>query len=108
METAGTTATATGVQQAVTTTAGHAYCLSFWVGNIYNPGGAYGVDSTINVLMDGNLISVATNADQDPAQLSWQPFTTTIVATGSSTRIAFVNADPASDSSNFIDNVTLR
>ncbi len=104
----GTTDTATGIQQTVTTTAGHAYCLSFWVGNIYNPGGVYGVDSTINVLLDGNLISVATNADQDPAELSWQPFTTTIVAAGSSTRIAFVNADPAADSSNFIDNVTLR
>jgi hypothetical protein len=104
----GTSQTATGVQQVATTTPGHTYCLSFWVGNIFNPGGGYGTDSTINVLIDGKLVTVATNADQDPSELSWQRFTSTVVAAGTSTSIAFVNADPPADSSNFLDNVVLR
>ena len=104
----GTSDTATGLQQAVTTTAGHAYCLTFWVGNVYNPGGVYGVDSTINVMVDGKLVTVATNADQDTSELSWEMFTATVVAAGASTSIAFINGDPAADSSNFLDSVSLR
>jgi hypothetical protein len=104
----GTSQTATGLQQISATTPGHTYCLSFWVGNIFNPGGAYGIDSTINVLVDGKLVTVATNADQDPSALSWQRFTSTVVAAGTSTSIAFVNADPPTDSSNFLDDVVLR
>jgi len=103
-----TDGTATGVQQAVTTTAGHTYCLSFWVGNVYNPGGTYGVDSTINVLVDGKMVAVATNEDQADTELSWEPFTATVVAAGASTTIAFINGDPPGDASNFLDNVSLR
>jgi hapalindole biogenesis HpiC1 cyclase-like protein len=103
-----TDGTATGIQQVVTTTAGHTYCLSFWVGNVYTPGGPYGVDSTINVLVDGQMVAVVTNADQAETELSWQPFTSTVVAAGASTTIAFINGDPPGDGSNFLDNVSLR
>ena len=100
--------TATGIQQVVTTTAGHTYCLSFWVGNVYNPGGTYGTDSTINILVDGKMVAVATNEDQADTELSWEPFTATVVAAGASTTIAFINGDPLGDGSNFLDNVSLR
>jgi hypothetical protein len=103
-----TDGTATGIQQVVTTAAGHTYCLSFWVGNVYNPGGTYGVDSTINVLVDGQMVAVATNEDQSETELSWEPFTATVVAAGASTTIAFINGDPQGDGSNFLDNVSLR
>ena len=103
----GTSDTATGISQTVTTTPGHTYCLSFWVGNVFDPGGGYGTTSTINVLVDGKLVSVATNEDNDTT-LSWQQFTSTVHATGASTAIAFVNADPVDDSSNFLDSVALR
>ncbi len=103
-----TDGTATGIQQMVNTTAGHTYCLSFWVGNIFNPGGPYGTDSTINVLVDGKMVAVATNEDQSDTALSWQPFTSTVVAAGASTSIAFVNGDPGGDGSNFLDDVSLR
>jgi hypothetical protein len=103
-----TDGTATGIQQMVTTTPGHTYCLSFWVGNVFDSSGPYGVDSTINVLVDGKMVAVVTNEDQGDTQLSWEPFTATVVAAGASTSIAFVNGDPVGDGSNFLDNVSLR
>lgn len=105
----GTSDTATGVSQTAMTTPGHTYCLSFWVGNIVdaNNVSGYGTTSTINVLVDGKLVTVATNEDNDTT-LSWQQFTSTVRATATSTQIAFVNADPVGDSSNFLDNVALR
>jgi archaellum component FlaF (FlaF/FlaG flagellin family) len=105
----GTSQSATGLSQTVATTPGHTYCLSFWVGNVYDPDNtkSYGTTSTINVLVDGQLVTVATDEDEDTT-LSWEPYTSTVVATSASTTIAFVNGDPTSDSSNFLDNVTLK
>src|SRR4029077_8125613 len=105
----GTSDTATGVSQTVTTMPGHTYCLSFWVGNVYDPDNAksYGTTSTINVLVDGQRFAVAPNEDQ-ATTLSWEPFTSTVVAKGAATTIAFVNGDPTGDSSNFLADVTPR
>ncbi len=41
-------------------------------------------------------------------ELSWEPFTATVVAAGASTTIAFINGDPQGDGGNFLDNVSLR
>jgi hypothetical protein len=103
----GTSQSLTGISQTVATMPGHTYCLSFWVGNIADPGGGYGTSSTINVLVDGSMVTVATNEDDDTT-LSWEQFTSTVHAAGASTTIAFVNADATTDSSNFLDNVAMR
>ncbi len=45
--------TATGVAQSVATTPGTSYQLTFWVGNVNDPGGIFGVGSTVKVLVNG-------------------------------------------------------
>ena len=54
------------------------------------------------------MVAVATNEDQADTELSWEPFTATVVASGASTTIAFINGDPPGDGSNFLDNASLR
>ena len=100
--------TATGVSQAVPTTAGSTYNLSFWIGNIVNPGGGYGTQTSVHVFVDGVQIDAVLNADgAGMSSPAYQEFTDSFTATSSSTTIAFVNADPSTDASSIIDDVTL-
>jgi hypothetical protein len=100
--------TATGVSQAVATAAGVKYNVSFWIGNVVDPGGSYGKQTSVNVLVDRVQIDAATNSDgaglKSPA---YKEFTVSFTATSSSTTIAFVNADPATDNSSIIDDITM-
>jgi hypothetical protein len=105
------TNSAEGVQQVVTTTPGTQYTLSFWVGNIFDPGGIFGTTSTVKVLVGGiggTLIDTATNSSTTTGTQTWEQFTTTFTATSSSTTLDFINADPGSDNSNGLDNVVLN
>jgi len=52
----------TGVQQTVATTPGAAYELTFHVGNVYDLGGAFGSSSTVNVYVNGILLTSVRNA----------------------------------------------
>jgi len=100
--------TATGVAQKVATTPNAAYTLTFYVGNMYDPHGGLGVSSTVNVLIDGQQVYQATNSGgKVRTALTWQKFTTTIVAASSQTTIAFMNGDPPSDNVNGLDAITL-
>jgi len=104
----GASNTATGVAQTVATTPGAAYFLTFYVGNIYDPHGVDGVTSTVNVWVDGQQVYRATNSrGKAKTSLTWQKFTTTIVAASSTTTIAFINGDPPSDNVNGLDAITL-
>jgi choice-of-anchor C domain-containing protein len=99
-----------GVQQTVATTPGTTYDLSFWVGNTYDPGGVYGTTSTVDVRLggaDGTLLGAFTNSSTTTGTLVWEQFNTSFTATGSSTTLDFLNADPESDNSNGLDNVSL-
>lgn len=95
-----------GVQQVVSTTPGTTYNLSYFVGNVVNPGGIFGLTSTVDVLVNGSQIQAATNSGGGTT-LTWEQFTTSFVATGSSTTIGFLNGDPRTDNSNGLDNVVL-
>jgi hypothetical protein len=97
-----------GVQQTVATTIGDVYALSFFVGNVHDPGGVYGTTSTVNVSANGVSLGAFQNscATCNPA-LTWQLFTTTFTATAGSTTVVFLNGDPGSDNSNGLDNVSL-
>jgi hypothetical protein len=99
---------ATGVAQTVATTRGTEYHLTFWVGNVYNPGGAFGVSSTIKVYVNGVRKLTATNS-LHPAnhRQAWKEFALTIRATSSRTTISFINGDPRTDNSNGLDAVRL-
>lgn len=95
-----------GVQQSVTTVAGRQYQLSFYIGNTTG-GGVFGSTSTVEVLVDGAVAFTDTNSAINATSLTWQQYSHTFVATGSTTTIGFRNADPANDDNNSLDNVVL-
>ena len=97
-----------GITQTVPTVAGVGYVLSFWVGNIFDPGGNFGTTSTVGVKINGISAGSFTNSAQATPTISWEPFSLTFTATASSTVIEFDNLDPPGDSSNGIDNVVLQ
>jgi hypothetical protein len=104
----GNSNTATGVAQTIATTPGSAYTLTFWVGNVNDPGGIFGTTSTVLVLVNGTQVFTAVNSlGAGQAKQVWQKFTTTITASSSETTISFMNGDPATDNSNGLDNVSL-
>jgi len=98
----------TGIAQTVATRAGTEYHLTFWVGNVYDPGGIFGVSSTIKVYLNGARKLTATNS-LHPAnhKQAWKKFTLTFKATSGRTTISFINSDPRTDNSNGLDAVTL-
>ncbi len=104
----GTSNTATGVQQTVTTVPGVTYNLAFFVGNVVNPSGIFGTTSTINVFVNGQKVLAATNSGGSGTKtMNWKRFITSFVATSTSTKIGFINGDPANDNSNGLDNVSV-
>jgi hypothetical protein len=104
----GTSNSSTGVSQTVSTTPGVTYQLSFWVGNVVNPGGAFGTTSTVDVLVNGMQLLAAENTQgAGTTTLNWQQFAMQFTAASSATTVVFLNADPSSDTSNFIDHVVL-
>jgi Protein of unknown function (DUF642) len=108
MDLTGLSNTRTGIAQSVATKPGTKYHLTFWVGNVYDPGGIFGVRSTVKVYVNNVLRLTATNsirpADRTQA---WKEFTLTISATSSHTMISFINGDPSSDNSNGLDAIQL-
>jgi hypothetical protein len=97
-----------GVEQTVPTIAGKAYSLSFAVGNVFNPRGIYGTTSTVVVTVNGMPLGRFTNSCRTCTNaLTWQSFNTAFVATGPTTTIRFLNADPVNDNSNGLDDVVL-
>src|SRR5262249_14611825 len=84
---------------------GHTYLLSYFIGNTTG-GGIFGTTSTVNGSFNGvpfTDINSAVNA----TSLTWQQFTHTFVATGSTATLTFANGDPIGDNSNGLDKVTL-
>ncbi len=100
--------TATGVAQSLATTPGTSYQLTFWVGNVNDPGGPFGVSSTVKVFVNGALKLTAVNSlHPTNHEVAWKKFTLTIKATSGSTRISFINGDPSTDDANGLDAVQL-
>ena len=101
----------TGVAQTVPTTVGARYTLGVAVGNVYDPSGIFGVQSSVGVYVNGALVLVATNTQgQGSTRLIWKMFETSFTAAKSATTIEFLNRDPPSDTSNLIAfaSLTLR
>ncbi len=104
----GVSNTPTGVEQTVKTSIGHTYTLRFLVGNVVDPGGIFGVKSTVDVLVNGARVFVAANsAGSGTKILTWKPYTVTITARFGETPISFLNGDPSNDTSNGLDGVSL-
>jgi hypothetical protein len=80
----------------------------FWVGNVNDPGGIFGVSSTVKVFVNGVLKLTAVNSlHPTNHKQAWKEFTLTIQAASSHTRISFINGDPGTDDSNGLDAVHL-
>ncbi len=106
--TADGTNTAQGVKQTFATTPGMTYNLSYFVGNQFDPGGIWGTTSTVNVLLNGVLIQTSTNSmGAGGTTQVWEQFSTSFLATSSSTTLEFLNGDPPNDNSNGLDNVVV-
>jgi hypothetical protein len=104
----GTNSDTEGIEQTVATTAGHAYTLSFYVGNVFDPSGIFGTTSTADVSENGTSLGAFENrCTTCTTQLTWQLFTTTFTATAASTTLEFLNGDPGTDNSNGLDNISL-
>ncbi len=94
------------VSQALATTIGATYRLSFWVGNV--SGGPFGTDTSIRTLFSsGGKDFTCVNAIAG-FTLAWQQCTQQFVATAGSTTIGFQSLDPDFDNSAVIDNVSLE
>jgi|HubBroStandDraft_2_1064218.scaffolds.fasta_scaffold04706_1 hypothetical protein len=99
---------ATGVEQTLPTTPGFRYTLRFATGNTVDPGGIFGVSSTIAVSINGRVILTATNArGRGTTRQAWKNFTTTFVATSTATRLEFLNEDPSTDTEDGLDDVSV-
>jgi hypothetical protein len=103
----GTSGTATGVSQAVPTTPGRRYKLTFWIGNIVSPETGNGTTSTVDLLIDGTPVWRPYNSGGAGVTLMWMNFEHVFTAAKDSTFVGFVNADPASDNSNILDSVSV-
>jgi hypothetical protein len=99
---------AEGVSQSITTLPGSTYDVSFFVGNVANPGGIFGTSSTVNVLANGTSIGSGVNSGgAGTTTLNWAPVTLHFTATSPTTTLTFLNGDPVSDNSNGLDNITV-
>ena len=96
-----------GVKQTVTTVPGTNYSLSFFVGNVFDPSGFWGMTSTVEVQINGTDVAHEENSIKS-STLTWEKFTVPFTATGTSTTIEFDNLDPITDNSNGLDNVDLE
>ncbi len=108
MDLTGTSNSATGVSQTVKTVSGTTYTLSFWVGNVYDPTGIFGITSTVDVYDGSTLLVQAVNSKKGKNNnLVWQKFSVNFTATASTTVLSFINGDPANDTANGLDDVSL-
>jgi len=96
---AGISRSRTGIMHGpVPTTVGQPYKLSFYVGNIVDPGHQYGTSSTVHVFENATEIAVATNSNGSGTTVeNWKPFSVTFNATDPYTTIVFINGDAPDD-----------
>lgn len=99
---------ATGITQAISTSPGAHYTLSFEFGNIVNPGGIFGTTSSVEASVNGQVVRTVTNVlGAGQGVLIWQHVSVNFTADSASTTISFLNRDPKTDNSNGIDAVTV-
>jgi hypothetical protein len=103
----GSSRTRTGVEQKIATVPGEDYLLTFYVGNINNPGAGFGSTSTVKLFIDGTFVGNAKNTAGTATQLKWELFAQPFTAAGSETTIKFLNGDGSTDGINGLDGVAV-
>ncbi len=104
----GNTGSTDGVTQSVATTIGTTYQLSFYVGRAEGTNSYYAAPATIDLSIDGGSSVAYTNSNITAGHVNWEQFTTTFVATGTSTSITFRNGTPSPTAFAGLDNVDLE
>jgi hypothetical protein len=105
-----------GVKATVVGLLGQTYIVSFWVGNVVDPNGIYGIpigvfgtSTTVNLLVDGVSVFSAVNSDgTGQTTQAWKQYTYQGVAASNSTTFTFLSGDPSNDFSSAFDNVTIN
>jgi len=98
----------TGVQTTIATTPGSTYAIAFFVGNIVG-GGNCGTTSTVELFVDGVSAGKFTNKKgKGGTSIVWKKFSTQFTAQNTATTIAFMNDDPADDTANGLDAVSVK
>ena len=95
------------LEQTISTTTGTSYTLAFYLGN-NNGGGLNGTTSTVIAKVNGNTLFTAVNNQfNNDGTTKWVLFTGNFQATGTSTVISLQCGDPDTDTTDFIDNVSV-
>jgi hypothetical protein len=76
----------TGVEQTINTVAGHSYLLSFWVGH------AGSTPAELLLRIGSGATTPFVNSGVATGGINWKQFTKTFTASGSSTKLQFLNA----------------
>lgn len=103
----GTSNSRTGIEQTVKTVAGADYTITFSVGNVIDPGGIFGIRSTVLVYVNGKKVVSATNTKGSRSLQNWKTFSVKVRANSVSTTVEFINGDPSNDTSNSLDAVSM-
>jgi hypothetical protein len=96
-----------GVQQAVATTVGETYQLSFFVWRADGESPFYVTPATVDLSIDGGPRIGYTNSDLTSGMNDWREFTVFFTATLSTTTLAFYNGTPSPTAQAGLDNVVL-
>jgi hypothetical protein len=95
-----------GISQAVALNPGFLYIITFWLGNMDNTAPFnYSLDSSIQVLVDGNSVGLFTNSNNLTDETQWTQFSAQFTATSASQTIEFRNATPGGDNMAGLDDV---
>jgi len=105
---AGTSSTATGVEQTVPTMPGTLYDFSIAIGSVFNPGGSLGTSSSVNVFVNGVFQSggqIFGSSLGVPNAIGWGGIGFRMAATTDAVTLRIVNGDSPSDTLSGIDTV---
>ncbi len=98
---------AIGVQQAVKTTPGTGYTITFWLANQDDAQSNYPLPSSATVFINGAAVQTFTTDANTANNVTWQQFSLAFTATGRNTTVAFVNATPTADNYCGLDDVSI-
>ncbi|MEQ1904479.1 MAG: PEP-CTERM sorting domain-containing protein [Pirellulaceae bacterium] len=94
-----------GVIQAITTSPGETYRVSFYVGRA-DGNFAYSTASTVDLSINGGTRMPFTNSNSTAGRVNWQLFTTDFVASGAVTTLSFFNGQ-ITNSYTGLDNISV-
>jgi hypothetical protein len=74
-----------GFGTSISTVVGQFYDVSFWVGNVINPGGFFGISTTVNAFVNGLPAFTAVNTSGNGTTQTWQHYNFQTLATSATT-----------------------